>query len=119
MASNEYTNAFNRYQTNRTNQIAPLQSLANQGQSSANFVGQAGQNYANNAGEAMIGAGNARASGYMGTANAVSGGLGQYLNYQQNQNYLNALRASAGGGYGAQGNYNWNPGSGTLSEFGG
>jgi hypothetical protein len=28
----------------------------------------------------------------MGTANAISGGVGQYLNYQQGNNLLNALR---------------------------
>jgi hypothetical protein len=89
MGSQEYGNAFNRYQTNRSNQLNPLQSLMGAGQTSANTLGAAGQNYANQAGEAYMGAGNARASGYMGQANAISGGLGQFLNYQQGQNMLN------------------------------
>ena len=41
----------------------------------------------------IIGAGNARASGYMGMANALTGGLGQYLNYSQGQDMLAAYKA--------------------------
>ena len=86
MASQEYTNAFNRYQTNRANQLNPLQSLMGSGQTAANQVGAAGQNYANQAGDAYMGAGNARASGYVGSANAWSNALGQVANtYNQNQ----------------------------------
>ena len=90
-ASQEYTNAFNRYQVNRANRLNPLQSLAGVGQSSANTLtgaaGQLGQSIGNN----LIGAGNANASGYIGQANAVSSGLNTGLNYYQNQNMLNAL----------------------------
>jgi hypothetical protein len=85
MGSQEYTNAFNRYQTERNARLNPLQSLAGIGQTSTNQLGVAGQNYANAAGEAIGAGAQARASGYMGVANAASGGLGQYLNYQQNQ----------------------------------
>lgn len=92
MASQEYQNAFNRYQINRANRLQPLQSLAGVGQSATNTLtgaaGQLGTNIGNN----LISAGNARASGYMGTANAVSGGLNTGLNYYQGQNMLNALR---------------------------
>lgn len=90
-ASQEYSNAFNRYQTNRSNQLQPLQSLAGQAITSSNTLGQAGQTMANNMGENYMGAANARASGYMGAANAASGGVGQYLNYNQGQNMLNAF----------------------------
>lgn len=41
LASQEYGNAFNRYQTNRQNQLAPLGSLMSSGQAAA--AGQAGQ----------------------------------------------------------------------------
>jgi hypothetical protein len=85
-ASQEYTNAFNRYQTNRSNQLNPLQSLMGAGQTAANTLGTAGQNYANQAGEAYMGAGNARASAYIGGANALVGGLNQGVNaYRYNQ----------------------------------
>jgi hypothetical protein len=85
MGSQEYTNAFNRYQTERSAQLNPLQSLAGVGQTTAAQLGQAGQNMATGAGAAYMGAGNARASGYVGAANAVTGGLQSYLNYNQQQ----------------------------------
>ena len=112
MGSQEYMNAFNRYQAERSARLNPLQSLAGVGQTSTNALGVAGQNYATAAGEAIGAAGQARASGYMGTANAIGGGLNQYLNYSQNQaqNQLlqQALNRNAGiagpigtgGGYG-------------------
>lgn len=92
MGSQEYMNAYNRFQTNRANKLNPLQSMAGMGQTVANTLGNAGQNYANQAGEAYMGAGNARASGYMGQANAIAGGVGQYTNYLQNQNMMNMFR---------------------------
>jgi len=92
MGSQEYTNAFNRYQTERNARLNPLQSLAGMSQTATNQLGAAGQNYATNAGNAFGAAGQAQASGYIGTANAISGGVGQYLNYQQGNNLLNALR---------------------------
>ena len=97
MGSQEYTNAFNRYQTERQARLGPLQSLAGVGQTSVNQLGAAGQNYANQAGEAIGQAGQARASGYMGQANALSQGLGQYMGYSQNQSMMNMLGQNRGG----------------------
>lgn len=91
MGSQEYTNAFNRYQTERAAQLQPLQSLAGLGQTSANTMSQAASNLGSQLGQDYTNAANARASGYVGQANAISGGLGQYLNYNQNQNMMNAL----------------------------
>ena len=102
MGSQEYQNAFNRYQTERNARLNPLQSLAGFGQTSTNQLGAAGQNYATGAGEALGAGAQARASGYMGAANAITGGVGQYMNYQQSQaqNSLlqQALSRNAGGG---------------------
>jgi hypothetical protein len=85
MGSQEYMNAFNRYQAERNARLNPLQSLAGVGQTSTQqLAGQAGQLGANLS-ESIGAAGQARASGYMGTANAIGGGLNQYLNYSQNQ----------------------------------
>lgn len=81
-ASNEYQNAFNRYQTERAARLNPLQSLAGVGQTAVNQLGQAGQQYATNAGEALQQGAAARASGYVGGANALSGALGQLGQYQ-------------------------------------
>ena len=92
LASQEYMNAFNRYQAERNARLNPLQSLAGVGQTATNQLGQAGQTMAGNVGQALGAAAQARASGYIGGANALSQGLGTYLNYQQGQNYLNAIR---------------------------
>lgn len=104
MGSQEYQNAYNRYQTNRSNQLNPLQSLMGAGQTATKVMGQAGQNYANQAGEAYVGAGNARASGYVGSANAWNqalGGANSALNqYGAQQAYNASTNAMYGGGMG-------------------
>lgn len=86
MASQEFTNAFNRYQAERTGTLNPYQAMAGQGQSVANTLTNTGMNYANQAGEAYQGAANARASGYVGGANAINQGVSGLSNmYYQNQ----------------------------------
>ena len=95
MGSQEYMNAFNRYQAERQARLNPLQSLAGMSQTTANTLGTAGQNMATNVGEAIGSGAAARASGYVGQANALTSGLGTYLNYSQGQNMMNAMR---GGG---------------------
>ena len=97
MGSQEYMNAFNRYQTERAALLNPLQSLAGVGQTTASNLGSAGQSYGAGASEAYMGGANARASGYVGGANALTSGLGSYLNYSQGQDYLNRLRPPGGG----------------------
>lgn len=94
MASQEYTNAFNRYQTERNARLNPLQSLAGVGQTTSQQLGAAGTQMANNVGETMGAAAQARASGYMGQTNALTGALGQYMNYNQQQQQ-NALLQQA------------------------
>jgi hypothetical protein len=94
MGSQEYTNAFNRYQTERQARLNPLQSLAGMAQTSTGQLGQAGQTMATNVGEAGAQAAQARASGYMGGVNALTQGLGQYINYNQGQD-RNALLSRA------------------------
>ena len=121
MGSNEYTNAFNRYQQEREARLAPLRALTGMGGTTANTIGAAGQTNAANIGnlgmaganataEGYMGAANARASGYVGGANAITGGLGQYLSYSQNQQHQNMLndylkRQSGRGGYSAPAGY--------------
>lgn len=80
-ASNEYGNAYNRYNTNQGNKFNRLASLVGIGQTATNQTQQAGQNAANNISSNMIGAGNAQASGIMGIGNAISGGLNNYMQY--------------------------------------
>lgn len=90
LASEEYGNAFNRYQTNQTNRFNRLASVAGVGQTANAALGQAGSNYANaitgisqadatNQGNAILAAGNARASGYAGIGNSLAGAPTNYL----------------------------------------
>jgi hypothetical protein len=114
MGSQEYTNAFNRYQTERQARLNPLQSLAGVGQTSVAQLGQAGQAMATGVGEAGGQAAQARASGYMGGANALSQGLSQYMGYSQGQERNALLRQSLANrpNYGGYGGGNLNPASG-------
>jgi len=91
MASQEFTNAFNRYQTNRSNQLNPLQSLMGAGQTATNFLGTTGAANAANVGEAGMQAANARASGYMGSANALSNALGTGANLYMQSQFMNRM----------------------------
>ena len=101
-ASNEYTNAFNRYQTERAAQLAPLQSLAGVGQTTAAQLGTAGAANAGAVGNYLTGGAAAQAAGQVGTANAITSGLGTYLNYNNSNNLVNALRGNGGSiGYGS------------------
>jgi len=109
LASEEYQNAFNRYQTTRTNTLSPYQSLQGVGEAAA--AGQAtnlsslGSNLANisqTSAAAQAGyntsAANALAAGTVGSANAWSSGLtgaaSSYMNYSNQQNMINALNMS-------------------------
>ena len=86
MGSQEYQNAFNRYQIERDARLNPLQSLSGQGLTTAGKLGTAGQNYANTAGELTtdLAAINA-ARGIYGTAaqnqmiNQIMGRVSTYL----------------------------------------
>lgn len=96
-ASNEYNNAFNRYQTERQARLGPLQSLAGVGQTSANLTGQLGAQNAANVGNMLTSGAAASAAGQVGGANAITSGLGTYLNYSQGNNLVSALRGGGGG----------------------
>jgi hypothetical protein len=106
LGSQEYQNAFNRYQTERNARLNPLQSLAGVGQTTSQQLGAAGTQMAGNVGNLMTSGAAARASGYVGGANALNQGLSQYLNYSQGQNMINAMRRpspTGGGGTGVTG----------------
>jgi hemoglobin-like flavoprotein len=94
MGSQEYTNAFNRYQTNRANQLNSLQSLMGSGQTSANTLTNAAGNLGQGLGQAAVAAGNARASGYMNMGNSLNNALSQSLNLYAQQPLLQAQTAA-------------------------
>ena len=86
-ASTEFGNAYNR-----------LASRAGLGQTATNAMGGAAGTFGTNAGNLITSGGAARASGYVGGANALTSGLGQYMNYTQNQNLLNRLMPTSSTG---------------------
>jgi hypothetical protein len=94
-ASQEYQNAFNRYQTNRTNMLQPLGNLMTSGQNAAASTGAAAGNYGTNVSNNITSGAAANAAGTVGSANALASGVGQYLNYSGNQDLLNTIRQSA------------------------
>jgi hypothetical protein len=98
MGSQEYQNAFNRYQTNRANQLQPLGSLLTSGQAAASNQAAAAGNYGTQAGGNITGAGAATAAGQVGSANALTNALSGYLNYSSSQNLADAIRKSTYGG---------------------
>ena len=94
MGSQEYTNAFNRYQTERAAQLNPLQSLAGVGQTTATNLGTMGAANAANMGNYATSGAAANAAGRVGQTNAITGGIGTYLNYSQGNNLVAALRGN-------------------------
>lgn len=74
---NEYQNAFNRYQTNQSNQYNRLANMAGLGQTANNALQTAGSNYANSAGNyAMNGA---NMTGNLLMTNAANSGNAQLM----------------------------------------
>ena len=103
MASNEYNNAYNRFQTNRANILNPLQSLSGAGQTASNVLGQNALQSGVNQGNYLTQAGNAQASGYVGPATAINNALSQGINSYQNYNAMNNINSGSG--------YNYNQGA--------
>lgn len=94
-ASNEFSNAYNRFNTNRDAGYNKLASLSGVGQTATNQVDAAGQNMANQVSENTIGVGNARASSYIGGANAVNGAISTATNGYMNNQLMNQIAASS------------------------
>jgi hypothetical protein len=118
-ASTEYQNAYNRFQDTNNTLFNRLNSLAGNSQNAAGGLGaqgtQVSSNLANTAMSGvnaqntyLTGGAAASAAGQIGMANAVNAGVGQGINFYQNQNLLNQLSGNQGlGQYSNQ----WNVGA--------
>jgi len=102
MGSQEYQNAFNRYQTEREARLGPLQSLAGLAPTSANQLGTAGQQYGANIGNIGMGAGAAQGNALLAGAQArgsayqgVGQQIGSFMGQPGMQNYLSGLNQYA------------------------
>jgi hypothetical protein len=91
LASQEYGNAFNRFQTQQQNQYNRLAGVAGTGQQATNFTDSAGAAATANSNNYLTSGAAASAAGTVGAANALTGGISQGLNYWQGQQYINAL----------------------------
>jgi hypothetical protein len=78
--SQEYQNAFNRYQTNRSNQLQPLGSFMTAGQNAAAGQGTAAGQYGTNVGNAYMGQGINQGNALLAGAQARSSSYGDIAN---------------------------------------
>lgn len=108
LASTEYGNAFNRYQTQRGNIYNTLASIAGLGQTSLGQTTPAATNTAGNIGQALIGAGSAQAGGTVGAANAMGGAL-QGLGNTYMLSQMLKPQAAAPSAYVPTSNFNFTP----------
>jgi hypothetical protein len=92
LASQEYGNAFNRYQTNRANQLQPLGSLQNVGVSAANQQSATLGNYGTNVGNLLGQQGQAYAAGALGQGNTINNAIGSGISAYQNNALVDQLR---------------------------
>ena len=91
LASQEYQNAFNRYQTERAARLNPLMGITGSGQTAANAMTSAAGNLGQNEAQGYMNVGQARASGYMGMGNALSSAIGSATNAYLEAPLLNAM----------------------------
>lgn len=102
-ASNEYSNAYNRFNNDQSTRFNRLSSIAGLGQTSTAQTGAAGTAAAGQIGSAQIGAGNAAAAGYVGQANAVNNGISSLGNFYMQQQYMNKFAPSSSANVAAAG----------------
>lgn len=90
-AGTKFNDAFNRNMANRNSIYSMLSGVSNTGANAAGQTAQLGANSANMGANLLMQGGDARASGIVGGANAINQGLGTWLNYRGNQDWLKAI----------------------------
>jgi len=113
LASQEYQNAYNRYNQNRGTRYNMLTGQQAVGQGATNAQAQAAGNYGQAGANILTDMGNARASGYMGSANAWSNAIQNAGNAFLNLQMLGKMSPSSGGGVGYSNPWS-NPGGGSM-----
>jgi hypothetical protein len=117
LGSQEYGNAYNRFNNDQSTQFNRLSSMAGIGQTANSALQSAGTNYANsvgnlsmnnaaNQGNAMLAGANARSSGYSAIGNA----LGNYFGGQQSNPGMASYdqnNVTTGFGYGEPLDWGW------------
>ena len=87
----KYTDAYNRWRSNRGDIYSMLSGQSAAGQASANNTAAAGNAFATGGGAALGNIGSANASGYMGSSNAYSNAIGNAMNNYNNMSMINRM----------------------------
>lgn len=93
LASQEYGAAYDRFNNNQTNRFNRLASIAGVGQQATNALNSDRSALSGRLGENALAAGNARAAGAVGTANALNQGVSTGINFWQQQQLLDMIKA--------------------------
>lgn len=113
-ASQTYNDAYNRWNSDQASLYNKYSALAGVGQQAVNQVNSAAGQYGANVGNVLtntgnsiasnqIGAGNASAASTIGMGNALTNGIGQWMGYNNYQNYLNKAYPSSNAGFSTAG----------------
>jgi hypothetical protein len=92
LASQEFQNAYNRYNTDYNMKLGPLQTLAGYGQGATNNLAGATNAYGTNQAENLANRGNISASSYLNATDALARGASQYLRNESDNALIAALR---------------------------
>jgi hypothetical protein len=114
VASQEYSNAFNRYMANRASKLGALGGLTSMGSGAASGLAGAAGQFGQVGGQSLADIGNARAAGIMGPANAYAGAFGNLANLGMTYGMMNAL---GGGGGGRTSSYGGQPQGPRTNEY--
>lgn len=96
--SNEYQNAYKRFNDDRDRRFNRLSAVAGIGQTANNQAAQSGQNYVNNAGQNAMGAANAQGAAGVAQAGIWGNTLGSLGKTWMDYTMMNKMGAGMGGG---------------------
>lgn len=86
LASQEYGNAYQRFNADQTNKYNRLAGIVNTAQVGTNVLTDAAQKFGDSSSKNILAAGDARASGIVGSASAMNDSIGKTASlYQQNE----------------------------------
>lgn len=100
--SNEYQNAYNRFNNDRTQRFNRLASVAGTGQTATRDVAQQGTDLARSTAERQVGVGNSTASSYVAQGNALGGITNTLGNFAMNKYFQSQQPQTISGFYGNQ-----------------
>lgn len=114
LGSQEYQNAFGRFEAQNNDRYNRLASLAGLGQTAASTSGQFGLAGAAGYGNYATQGANAQAAGYIGMGNAINSGVSNWMDYQNMQNLANSSNGFDANAYAGQQGGLISAGSGML-----